>query len=84
MRGHEKINDNAYRVHLPSHLKTSDVFNVKHLTPCFIVDMNLRASSFQPRETDVEGLTYGKLSNSELMALEYLDREDLRKKGKNR
>ncbi|VFQ78099.1 unnamed protein product [Cuscuta campestris] len=52
----QKINDNAYRLRLPSHLKTSDVFNVKHLTPCFLDskedDMNSRASSFQPGVTD--------------------------------
>lgn len=29
----EWINPNAYRVELPSHLRTSDVFNVKHLSP---------------------------------------------------
>lgn len=29
----EKINPNAYRLCLPSHLRTSDVFNVKHLVP---------------------------------------------------
>lgn len=29
----ERINNNAYRVQLPPHLKTSDVFNVKHLSP---------------------------------------------------
>ena len=29
----ERINPNAYRVRLPSHLRTSDVFNVKHLSP---------------------------------------------------
>ena len=27
----EKINPNAYQLKLPSHIKTSDVFNVKHL-----------------------------------------------------
>ena len=27
----EKINPNAYRLKLPSHIRTSDVFNVKHL-----------------------------------------------------
>ncbi|VFR02798.1 unnamed protein product [Cuscuta campestris] len=52
----QKINDNAYRLQLPSHLKTSDVFNVKHLTPCFFKPkedvVNSRASSFQPGETD--------------------------------
>ena len=29
----EKINSNAYRLKLPSHMRTSDVFNVKHLVP---------------------------------------------------
>ncbi|XP_057808911.1 uncharacterized protein LOC131023389 [Salvia miltiorrhiza] len=29
----EKINPNAYRLRLPSHIRTSDVFNVKHLIP---------------------------------------------------
>ena len=31
----EKINPNAYRLKLPSHIRTADVFNVKHLVPCF-------------------------------------------------
>lgn len=29
----EHINDNAYRVQLPPHLRTHNVFNVKHLSP---------------------------------------------------
>ncbi|KAL5828185.1 hypothetical protein ACOSQ4_019982 [Xanthoceras sorbifolium] len=29
----EKINSNAYCLKLPSHIRTSDVFNVKHLVP---------------------------------------------------
>jgi hypothetical protein len=29
----KKINNNAYKLELPSHLRTSDVFNVKHLVP---------------------------------------------------
>ncbi|GJT01420.1 putative reverse transcriptase domain-containing protein [Tanacetum coccineum] len=29
----EKINSNAYRMKLPSHIRCSDVFNVKHLIP---------------------------------------------------
>ena len=54
----QKINDNAYRLHLPSHLMTSDVFNMKHLNP-YVEEfddeaMNSRASSFQPGETDAE------------------------------
>ena len=34
----KKINSNAYQLKLPSHIKTSDVFNVKHLVP-FIEDL---------------------------------------------
>ncbi|GKC35486.1 transposon ty3-I gag-pol polyprotein isoform X1 [Tanacetum coccineum] len=44
----KKINDNAYKLQLPSHLNTSDVFNVKHRVP-FKGDLksnyNSRASS---------------------------------------
>ena len=29
----EKINPNAYQLKLPSHFRTADVFNVKHLIP---------------------------------------------------
>ena len=29
----EKINLNAYQLKLPSHMRTSNVFNVKHLVP---------------------------------------------------
>lgn len=29
----ERINANAYRVKLPPHMRTSDVFNVKHISP---------------------------------------------------
>ncbi|GKD42886.1 hypothetical protein Tco_1267531, partial [Tanacetum coccineum] len=29
----EKINSNAYRLMLHSHVRTSDVFNVKHIIP---------------------------------------------------
>ncbi|GKA01384.1 putative reverse transcriptase domain-containing protein [Tanacetum coccineum] len=31
----EKINSNAYRLKLPSHIRCSDVFNVKHLIPYY-------------------------------------------------
>jgi len=55
----QKINDNAYQLRLPSHLKTFDVFNVKHLSPCFAdsddIVVNSRTSSFKPRVTDAEG-----------------------------
>lgn len=51
-----KINENIHRLHLPSHLKTSYMFNVKHLTPCFTNadsdGLNLRESSSQPGEND--------------------------------
>jgi hypothetical protein len=53
-----KINPNAYRLKLPSHIKTSDVFNVKHLVP-FIEDSseedaNSRTNSLQLGEDDVD------------------------------
>ena len=31
----EKINPNAYRLKLPSYIRTSDVFNVKHMLPYY-------------------------------------------------
>ena len=53
----EKINPNAYRLKLPSHIKMSDVFNIKHLVP-FIEDSldedaNSRTNSIQLGEDDV-------------------------------
>lgn len=55
----EKINPNAYRLKLPSHLHTSDVFNVKHLVP-FVGENSrgdetphdLRTNHFSPGEDD--------------------------------
>lgn len=52
----EKLNPNAYRLQLPSHIRTADVFNVKHLVPYYGYssdDDNLRANSIQPRGDDV-------------------------------
>jgi hypothetical protein len=53
-----KISPNAYQLKLLSHIKTSDVFNVKHLVP-FIKDSseedaNSRTNSLQPGEDDVD------------------------------
>ena len=51
----EKINPNAYRLKLPSHICTADVFNVKHLIPYTgdnSDDDNSRANSIQPGEDD--------------------------------
>ena len=70
-----KINDNAYKLRLPSHLKTS-VFNVKHLSPYVENDGNLnsRPSSSQLGETDAGASTtfedVGQLSDSTLTTLE--------------
>ena len=49
----EKINANAYRVSLPSHVRCSDVFNVKHLVPFVSHDEpdDSRTNLFLPRET---------------------------------
>jgi hypothetical protein len=54
----EKINPNAYQLKLLSHIKTSDVFNIKHLVP-FIddsldEDANSRTHSLQPGKDDVD------------------------------
>lgn len=54
----KKINANAYQLKFPSHIKTSDVFNVKHLVP-FIddsseEDANSRVNYVQPGEDDVD------------------------------
>ena len=52
----EKINPNAYRLKLPSHMRTSDVFNVKHLVPYrgknSNPDSKLEDEFLQPREDD--------------------------------
>jgi hypothetical protein len=54
----KKINPNAYQLKLPSHIKTSDVFNIKHLVPftrhSSDKDVNSRANSIQPGEDDVD------------------------------
>ncbi|KAE8678209.1 Detected protein of confused Function [Hibiscus syriacus] len=83
----QKINDNSYRLRLPSHLKTSDVFNVKHLSHCFVdpddTTLNSRTSSFQPGVTDVGGSETddAELSDCTLMALRYHELADQRKGG---
>ena len=54
----EKINPNAYRLKLPTHIRTADVFNVKHLIPYFGDSSdddaigNLRANFLHPGEND--------------------------------
>lgn len=53
----ERLNNNAYRLKLPSHFKTSNVFNIKHLIP-YVGDFsnndiaNSITNSFQPGGTD--------------------------------
>ena len=57
----EKINSNAYRLKLPSHIRTADVFNVKHLVS-FHGDsssededlLNSWSNSSQPGEDDAD------------------------------
>ncbi|KAH9681591.1 Endonuclease [Citrus sinensis] len=58
----EKINPNAYRLKFPSHIRTADVFNVKHLIPYrsdhdedVVADNpNSRANSLHPGGNDEE------------------------------
>ncbi|KAI9191530.1 hypothetical protein LWI28_009631 [Acer negundo] len=70
----EKINPNAYRLKLPSHIRTHDVFNVKHLIP-FHGDssdddtvINSRTNFLQPKENDAV----------DQLALNYLEGWDLK------
>jgi hypothetical protein len=69
-------------------VKTSDVFNVKHLSPCFAdpddVAVNSRMSSFQPGVTDAGGSESddAELSDCTLMALNYLEQANQLKIGK--
>jgi hypothetical protein len=59
----KKINPNAYQLKLPSHIKTLDVFNIKHLVPftgdSSDEDVNLRANSVQHGEDDVDHNAWG-------------------------
>nr|GEX89364.1 putative reverse transcriptase domain-containing protein [Tanacetum cinerariifolium] len=54
----EKINPNAYRLKLPSHIRCSDVFNVKHLVPFYgdssddDLAVNSRTNYVYPGEND--------------------------------
>lgn len=60
-----------------NHPRTIDVFNIKHLSQCLVdADMNLRVSSFQPGEIDVEGSKFddAELTDSVLIALDYLEK----------
>ena len=54
----KKINANAYQLKLPSHIKTSNVFNIKHfvlfIDDSLADDANLRENSLQPGEDDVD------------------------------
>ncbi|KAI9180880.1 hypothetical protein LWI28_008982 [Acer negundo] len=70
----EKINPNAYRLKLPSHIRTHNVFNVKHLIP-FHGDssdddtaINSRTNFLQPGENDA----------ADQLALDYLEGWDLK------
>ena len=52
----EKINSNAYHLKLPTHIRTVDVFNAKHLvvfTGESSNDSDLRPNSVLPGENDV-------------------------------
>ncbi|PKI58864.1 hypothetical protein CRG98_020763 [Punica granatum] len=51
----EKINSNAYRLKLPNHIRTADVFNVKHLIPYTgdsLDEDDSRTNSLYPWEND--------------------------------
>lgn len=74
----KKINDNTYKLKLPKHLWTSNMFNVKHMI-LYIGDSSgdksskSRTSFFQPEEDDIDTL-----------ATDYLEKPDWAKRDKNR
>ncbi|GJZ47672.1 zinc finger, CCHC-type containing protein [Tanacetum coccineum] len=76
----EKINSNAYRLKLPSHIRCSDVFNVKHLLPYHGDSSdddpveNSRANFVYPGENDAG-------PSIEERAILFLEAQDRVKKG---
>ncbi|GJV98156.1 putative nucleotidyltransferase, ribonuclease H [Tanacetum coccineum] len=76
----EKINSNAYRLKLPSHIRCSDVFNVKHLLPYHGDSsdddpvVNSRANFVYPGENDAG-------PSIEERAILFLEAQDRVKKG---
>ncbi|KAL5861937.1 hypothetical protein ACOSQ4_003233 [Xanthoceras sorbifolium] len=73
----EKINPNAYRLKLPTHIRTHDMFNIKHLIP-FHGDSsndetvgNSRSNFLQPGENDAAAI--------DDMALEFMEGWDRKK-----
>uniref|UniRef100_A0A251U1L2 Putative NB-ARC, P-loop containing nucleoside triphosphate hydrolase n=1 Tax=Helianthus annuus TaxID=4232 RepID=A0A251U1L2_HELAN len=76
----EKINPNAYRLKLPSHIRCADVFNVKHLLPYYGESSddetvgNSRANFVYPGGNDVG-------PSVEERAILYLEAQDRVRKG---
>lgn len=68
----KKLNPNAFRLQLPSHIRTADVFNFKHLVPYYgdcSDDDNSRVNSVKPRGNDagrIEELAYGFMNKYDL------------------
>ncbi|KAI9157827.1 hypothetical protein LWI28_028681 [Acer negundo] len=77
----EKINSNAYRVRLPSHIRTADVFNVKHLVP-YVAESDDESSGgamgCASRSTLVQP---GGDDAAKVMALDNLDSKDRNRGG---
>ena len=69
----QKINNNDYKICLPNHLKTSDVFNVQHLTFYLNEEQNSRMNSLQHREKDVVRLEITSNSEQSSVNLPQLD-----------
>ncbi|KAG5527003.1 hypothetical protein RHGRI_028065 [Rhododendron griersonianum] len=66
----EKINPNAYKLKLPSHIRTSATFNVKHLIPyrgdsSDEESANSRTNSLQPGEDDADLIAYAYMDQHE-------------------
>ena len=71
----QKVNDNVYKIRLPHHLKTSNVFNVQHLTFYLEEEQNSRTSSLKPEENDVLELVITSDSEQSSMSLPQLNKD---------
>ncbi|KAK1586319.1 hypothetical protein Q3G72_001248 [Acer saccharum] len=67
----EKINPNAYRLKLPSHIRTVDMFNMKHLVP-YLDD------SEEEDATSWSTFSYPGGTDAAALAMEYIERWDLK------
>ena len=65
----EKINPNAYRLRLPNHIQTVDVFNAKHLIP-------YTSDTLDDNNSRVDSVYLGENDGLEMVAKKHLEKWD--------